>query len=474
MGQPPLFQRLWTARWVRLFLMVIVGTGLFYQLFQFHSYQGTVRADLNGKVQNANHLVHDKVENANFSGIANRMSAIAQVAEVMTNNSRLSRKPLMEMLENQFPWWVQTKPIYTPWDHKGFNNKGASIIMSVGSHNAQLAASLILSLRNVLGSKIPIELAYAGNQDLPLRTRETLRSLAPDVYLIDMLEVFEDESIGLSRGGYAMKPFALLASRYPKTILVDADTVFFESPDRLFDEHPGLLKTGTLFYHDRTLGGDGSRSNWVKEILTSAKREPSERLSQSLFYNGQSAEEADSGMVCVDKTRPSVFMALMFTAWMNTKVRDEITYHRVYGDKETYWLAPELMGVDYYFQPWYAGQLGVTATHVPGEEGKPNKLKLCSRQMLHMDASGKLPFWANGGLYYDKAEPTRGFASWTHWWIGRPGKMGSWGWENDPYNSQWGCLTETAGDVHRMSPEMTRKVELMIFEYEKIEGLVTR
>ena len=53
-----------------------------------------------------------------------------------------------------------------------------------------------------------------------------------------------------------MKPFALLASKYPRTILVDADAIFLRSPDDLFDQHAGLSETGALFYHDRAIGSD--------------------------------------------------------------------------------------------------------------------------------------------------------------------------------------------------------------------------
>ena len=465
-------QRLWTAKWLRIAVLIVFATGLLYQLFDFHVSRRDVRADFDGKVQDANAWVHEEIQNTNFSGIASRMTAIAKVAEVMTANSHLDRKPLMDMLEAQFPWWVQSKPLWTPWNHKQFNTHGSSIIMSVGKGNAHLAAGLIMNLRQVTKSNIPIELAYAGNADLPLRTREALRNLAPDVSLIDMLEVFEDESIELSKGGYAMKPFALLASKYPKTILVDADNVFFESPDRLFDEHPLLLETGMLFYHDRSTPGDTSRSDWVKELLHDAGKEPSEQLSKSLFYSGRSHDEADSGLVAIDKTKPSVFIALMFAAWMNSKVRDEITYEKVYGDKETYWIAPELMGVPYSFQKHYAGQLGASVEHVRTREGQPTRLELCSRQMVHMDATGELPFWANGGLYYDKDNPERGFARWTHWWIGEENRAVGWQWGRDPYGIQWACMQAPAGDVHSFSPELVQKVDQMISEFEKLDALL--
>ena len=53
-----------------------------------------------------------------------------------------------------------------------------------------------------------------------------------------------------------MKPFTLLALKYPRTILADVDAIFLRSPDDLFNQHTGLSETGALFYHDRAIGSD--------------------------------------------------------------------------------------------------------------------------------------------------------------------------------------------------------------------------
>lgn len=48
-----------------------------------------------------------------------------------------------------------------------------------------------------------------------------------------------------------MKLFAVLASRCQRTIFLDADAVFLQSPDRLFETKAGLMEIGALFWHDR-------------------------------------------------------------------------------------------------------------------------------------------------------------------------------------------------------------------------------
>lgn len=131
-----------------------------------------------------------------------------------------------------------------------------------------------------------------------------------------------------------MKPFALLASAHRRAILMDADALVLTSPDSLFNIHPTLRQTGTLFFHDRAAvsGGDERRS-WVKAQIQAAGIVATE----SLFYKGAAWYEADSGVVALDRANLSVLLGLMFAAWMNTKdVREEVTYRIFYGDKEDF------------------------------------------------------------------------------------------------------------------------------------------
>jgi alpha 1,3-mannosyltransferase len=60
-------------------------------------------------------------------------------------------------------------------------------------------------------------------------------------------------------GKYAMKPFAVVVSRFRKTILVDADVIFLQKPETIFDVHTGMNSTGSLFYHDRAYKMEGKR-----------------------------------------------------------------------------------------------------------------------------------------------------------------------------------------------------------------------
>ena len=78
----------------------------------------------------------------------------------------------------------------------------------------------------------------------------------------------------------------------------------------------------------------------------------------SLFYRNYIGEEADAAVVCIDKSRPKLYMAMVFACWMNVpEVRDAVTWQMWYGDKESYWLAAELMGVPYSFEAWSSARM---------------------------------------------------------------------------------------------------------------------
>ena len=68
-------------------------------------------------------------------------------------------------------------------------------------------------------------------------------------------------------GGWALRPFAILASSFKKVILCDADTIFLQDPAVLLQE-PGFRDTGTVFYHDRLLApAKAEVYDWVDNIL---------------------------------------------------------------------------------------------------------------------------------------------------------------------------------------------------------------
>ncbi|CAH0004279.1 unnamed protein product [Clonostachys byssicola] len=282
---------------------------------------------------------------------------------------------------------------------KSFRPGSRGIVIPVGgSENAiRYAGHLITSLRVVLGCTLPIQIAYAGDGGLSENDKQRILQVdgATDVTFLDVLSVFDDSTLKLADGGWAIKAFAALGSDLEQVILLDSDAVFLQKPDVLFEQHP-YIQDGAYLFHDRLLWQHAfaDRHAWFKDQI----KEPSPAMAKSLVWTQDYAEECDSGVVVLDKSRPDVLMGLLHIAWQNTHaVREEITYKITYGDKESWWLGLELAGSGYEFEAHYGAILGWSGESI----GKPAPGRVCSFVIAHVDGDDNL-IWYNGGLLKNK------------------------------------------------------------------------
>lgn len=247
--------------------------------------------------------------------------------------------------------------------HGGIHPGSRGIVMSLGYKGSVFASQFISIIREKHHNNIPIELYYYGDSDLPAKYRNYLTKTYRNVRCVDLesLGLFDPDLVQLERQGFAIKPFALLATNYTEVILADADSILLENPDRFFEEQ-GYLDTGTLFFHDRDhirKGADDVVHEFMRNQLS--LRGPSPRLAESAFWKKKGIFEQESGIVVVDKRKTDVFAALLFTAWQNMgEIRKKTTYRVWWGDKESFWLAFELSRFPYYFVPRYAQAIGTT------------------------------------------------------------------------------------------------------------------
>jgi hypothetical protein len=119
---------------------------------------------------------------------------------------------------------------------------------------------------------------------------------------------------------------------------------------------------------------------------------PSDTLQASKVWMEGYAEEGDSGVIALDKSRLPVLLGLLNIAWANTKqVREKWTYKLTYGDKESWWFGFELAGVPFAFEKHYGSIVGDV------DDGK-----VCSFSIAHLDEKDRL-LWFNGSLLKNKA-----------------------------------------------------------------------
>ncbi|KAJ1024639.1 hypothetical protein NDA13_004567 [Ustilago tritici] len=193
------------------------------------------------------------------------------------------------------------------------------IVMSLGYKGSIFASQFISIIREKHRNDIPIELYYYGDSDLPAKYRDYLTKTYRNVRCVDLesLGLFDPDLVQLERQGFAIKPFALLATNFTEVMLADTDAIMLENPDKFFEE-PGYLDTGTLFFHDRDHQRAGA-DYVVQEFMNNqlSLRGPCPRLAQSEFWTKKGIFEQESGIVVVDKRKTDVFAALLFTAWQN-------------------------------------------------------------------------------------------------------------------------------------------------------------
>lgn len=346
------------------------------------------------------------------------------------------------------------------------------IVIPAGNNNVRFAAHLIASLRNVLNSKLPIHIVYAGDGDLSAPNRHFLAELVASsgqaLNFLDILTVFDDSTLKLREGGWAIKPFAVLGSRFEKVILLDADAVFLQKPEVLLDL-PGFQNTGALLFRDRLLWQHAfsDRHQWWHGQI----KRPSGELNTSLVWTQEFAEEGDSGVVIVDKSQTDVFMGLLHICWQNSyEVREEITYQITYGDKETWWMGFELAGSSYEMEKHYGGIVGWEKEVQPEsdnseEDGETRAdhltKKVCSFVIAHVDEEDNL-IWYNGGLLKNKKIPEmkHEYAVPDRWMVDGE-------WQKGATREDMSCMV--GEKIHDLSEEQMRILERSIEEAKIID-----
>lgn len=335
---------------------------------------------------------------------------------------------LQRMEQASFPWIVR--------DHKSsyelynkFKNGGRGIVMCVGNHHAKYARTAIKALREVQKTKLPIEIFYTGEGDLSPENRAWFEQFE-NVKTIDVTSLVNNEMIIIQ--GWAAKPFALMVSSFSEAILMDSDVYYMVDPATMFDDG-GYKETGTLYFYDRTLfpGKGGPKQEWMESFLPTMSNHPA----KTRWFRRKGDHEMESGVVVFNKRQH--FIGLLAICKMNDlHERVQVTYEKTWGDKESFWIAMEMVQERYSFIKYGGGVIGNVGDAIPfwdllpqeeidrynqGENlvatnpknhetgevthrDRPNMDRICGN-MLHFDHRGQ-PLWWNSGVVRNKFVPT--------------------------------------------------------------------
>ncbi|GMF35668.1 unnamed protein product [Phytophthora lilii] len=197
--------------------------------------------------------------------------------------------------------------------------------------------------------------------------------------------------------GFDIKVLAVVYSRFQEVMLLDADTLFFQSPMSLWDISK-YKKTGTLFFNDRisyelsylakrtlsdtgevdenvgamhrflagfdvtpfeglgVVAGDEARQTRVSRQMLGLdfSFQPSTFLLNSHVWKLRSGHQMDSSLLLWNKARQPRATAILASFVSLNGVPTPPSY----GDKELYWLACELAETAYAFSDVAVGAVG--------------------------------------------------------------------------------------------------------------------
>ncbi|KAJ3059696.1 hypothetical protein HDU98_004339 [Podochytrium sp. JEL0797] len=285
-----------------------------------------------------------------------------------------------------FPWFGETyKSIREMQEGMGRGEGGKEgIVFTTGRWHFELTIHAIMTLRKVHNCTLPIQVHYGGPNDLPQDMIRAINALPGTVAVDTVTNYFTSETSQF--GGWSLKPFALLASSFTTVIFIDADALFFQDPITLL-KSTTFQTHGQVFFHDRSLFRNDPVT-WFRGINPQYTR----YASGLRYMNGLSWHEMESGVMVVDKRMTGNLFALLVASVMNSKVeRDEVTYKKMHGDKETYWISWDLLRVPYAFVPTYGGTVGY----------KDETTGAICGGLFHTDENHK-PLWWNGGVVANK------------------------------------------------------------------------
>ncbi len=322
-----------------------------------------------------------------YSDLSSRILLLKEVDDGSFKNA---------LIEQMAPWIKKLTVI----------KEGRGIVMSVGNEFMKVAGQAISILR-YWDPSISIHVTYSGLFDLDTANIELL--LATNVTVSNLCDSFNCTELDLDK--WDAKPFTLLSSPFEETILIDADTVFLQSPWNLFDDI-GYRETGALFFKDRTLfpGNDGL-ARWIKKVLP---KPFSDHLLDLRILNAKTQYEQESGVIAVNNKLH--YSALLAVCMLNTPFFREPIRMMTHGEKETFWMGFEVAKSSVSFMPSLPGSIGRLERSTTGEE------KICGH-LAHFDRDGGL-LWFNDGLVQGKHDSDYGIdepAVFTHF-----GQEGEW------------------------------------------------
>jgi hypothetical protein len=207
------------------------------------------------------------------------------------------------------------------------NYHGRGIVICAGGVQYFTNAWVCIHMLRRLGCQLPIEVWYIDKNEM----NETMAALLKPMgaACISAWKVKRSHPVRLLQG-WALKPYAILYSRFREVLFLDADNVPVVDPEFLFHT-PQYREAGAIFWPD----------------YEQPKKEKNAAIWRSCGLRHPREREFESGQIVVDKQR--CWAALALAVWFNEN--SDFYYQYLHGDKETFHLAFRKMRKSYALVP---------------------------------------------------------------------------------------------------------------------------
>jgi hypothetical protein len=237
------------------------------------------------------------------------------------------------------------------------------IIIAVPEKYQQICLNNLLNMRLKMGLNLPIEIWQIG-EEISSNYLESYKRL-PNVVVKNVMDYSTNPQ---HWKGFQVKAFILYHTEFSEPILCDADVIFHQDPDIIFDD-PHYIETGTYFFRDieywkfENLQSSNNKFNSIefftmrKDFVRSLIPEKSDLFPREWSYIYDKTPPSspvleaymEAGCVYINKERHQDVINRIYYLNFN----HEHTYQFIWGDKETYWLACIMNNKKYYINPPY-------------------------------------------------------------------------------------------------------------------------
>ncbi|PKN20545.1 MAG: hypothetical protein CVU71_01780 [Deltaproteobacteria bacterium HGW-Deltaproteobacteria-6] len=224
--------------------------------------------------------------------------------------------------------------------------RGRGIVLCAGGFGHLSNAYVCLKFLRTY-TDLPVELFYAGPEEMPEGVRDLLQKDFAPIALTDITQCrFPEDQLSFSIRdfkGFQIKPYALLYSSFEEIFYMDADNIPLRSPVPLFamEEYE---QTGALFWPD--LPGMKQTTDDLFAVFGIASR----------FI--RQGSEFESGQIVLDKRRCWKALLTVCLANSDTEGFRNFCYRNTLGDKDTFRLSFQFAGKSYHLEQHPPLQIG--------------------------------------------------------------------------------------------------------------------